>query len=664
MRILRIMMAALLAAAAMATAEARQTYRLDDGWRFYFSDENSGDKARTVTLPHTWSRMGAELVRAAANYDRTMYIPAEWQGQRLFLRFGGAQTVADVFVNGRHAGAHKGAYTAFAVEITDCVRYGAENLIHVVVSNSWRSDMLPAATDQNLGGGLTRSVVLEVTPRTAISPLYYGTSGVVVRQRKVTAEKAEAEAEIHVTAAQPVQCDVTLRVTDPTGYAAVIKSQRVKVSGEQTVTIPFAVQAPLLWQPREARLYRVTATVATDSGQSDTVEVTTGFKNISFTAGGGMRTGGSGRQLQMRGVRLAHDSYAHGAAMTRDDYDRDVALIRELGANAVRSEGGPHDAYLYERCDAEGIMAWIDLPLTGTPYLSDMDFYDTDEFRENGRRQLTEIILQNINHPSVAMWGIFSLIDPRTPGVKQYVEQLAGVARQLDPIRPTVACSNRNGDLNFVTDLIVWQQNIGWERGLLTDIERWCMQLRDGWSHVASGVTFGEQGHVEIRQLTPERVAGTAASEARQTELHEHYAAATCDNEQFWGVWVNSLADYASARHSDGSVDTGLVTADRQTRKDAFYLYKALWNRRQPTLHIVGRRVVERSAAPQRVTVYSSAGEPVMTVGGDTVKMYEAARCRYVSDEFRTAGRQTIAVSAGQLRDSVTINAASPLVRP
>ena len=647
-----------------AAANARQTLPLNDEWRFYFSGENSGDRARVVSLPHTWSTTPERVISAAANYDRKIYIPAEWQGQRLFLRFGGAQTVADVFVNGYYAGGHSGPYTAFAIEITDTVRFGSNNLIHVVVSNAWRSDVLPVSTEQNLGGGLTRGVELIVTGETAVSPVYYATSGLLVHQKNTTPERADAEAEVHIVSNHAALCDVTLRVTDPSGYAAIIRHQRSKGDGDRTVTIPFSVDMPAQWRAGEGRLYNVTAIVVPDGDteKADTVEITTGFRTLASTPGGGFRIGGE--RTQLRGVRMMHDSAVHGAAMTDADYERDMVLLREMGANALRSEGGPHAQYLYDLCDREGIVVWVDLPLTQTQYLSDMGFYDSPGFRANGHEQLREIILQNLNHPSVAMWGLFSLLQNNNGSQLQYLNELKAEAARLDPSRPTVACSNRNGDINFVSDMIVWQQNVGWERGLLSDIARWSEQLRTSWSQLANGVTYGEEGDAGVARQTTEREAGVTP-ESRQTELHEEYAAAIADDDLFWGVWINSLADYGAAREDDGVVNTGMVTRDRQTRKDAFYLYKALWNSSEPTLHITSGRVRERSAAPQRITVYSSVGKPTLTVGDMEVEMEEVSRCRYRSAEFTAKpGRQTVTAKAGGLDDTVEINVKSPLVRP
>lgn len=642
---------------------ARETYTLDDGWRFYFGNEPSGDCARAVTLPHSWNGAPGTLLRTTACYDRSLFIPAGWQGRRLFLRFGGAGSVADVFVNGSHAGEHYGAYTAFTVEITDRVRFGEENLLHVVVGNAWRSDVMPVSTDQNICGGLTRGVELLVTPATAVSPLHLGSDGVLIHPKKVSADRVEAEAEVHLLASASVQCTVTLRVLDGDGYAAALRTVRAKVDRSRKLSVPFAFENPALWSPARPSLYRVEAVVTPDGGEPDTVTVRTGFRDIAVSAAAGLSI--NGRRTDLRGVRLFHDRAGRGGVLTDDDLEGDIALLRDLGANAVRSEGGPHAQYLYDRCDETGIVAWIDLPFTRAPYLSDVGFYDTERFLAGGRRQLDEIIAQNINHPSVAMWGIFSLLRPHGDEALSYIRELNARAKAADASRPTVACSNRNGDINFITDLIVWQQNVGWERGMFSDVRLWNSQLSKNWSHLASGATWGEEGDIDVQEENASRTSPLNAlcPEGRQTAMHEEYAAALCGDTLFWGVWINSLADYASDRHDDGAVNTGLVTADRARRKDAYYLYRALWNTENPTVHIVGRNLRHRSDAEQTLTVYSSVGEPLLVVGGDTVAVREVSACRYVTEPLRLEGRTEVRASAGEASDCAVVIAGSPLVR-
>ncbi len=639
-----------------ATAIARQTYSIDEGWHFYFANEKSGDNARVVRLPHTWSSDPSNIIRTVGNYDRALFIPEQWQGERLFLHFGGAESVADIFVNGVHVGDHYGAYTSFTVEITDAVRYGTENMLHIVVSNGWRSDLLPLSSQINMSGGLTRSVELIVTPATTVSPLHLGSSGILVHPTSVGEQRAEGNVDVYLTSRGAVQGNLHVKLLDCDGYAASMRTTRFKFDGSKRFTLPFAIESPALWDTSRPNLYTVSVIVEPDDGVSDTVEVMTGFRRIDVTPDGGFML--NGRRVDVRGVRLAHDG-----APTRACYDKDIALLTEVGANALRSEGGAHPQDLYEECNRRGIMAWIDLPLTQAPYIADVALHSSERLVQNARLQLEEMVAQNINHPSVVMWGIFSLLNTRGEESLNFVKGLNDLAKSLDATRPTVACSNRNGDINFITDLIVWQQSVGWEQGRLSDIALWCEQLREKWSHLRSGVTYGEEGDIAIQVERSSR-SSNLHSERRSRLLHERYAAEICNgNGQFWGVWLNSLADYASSSCHDGCVNRGLVTADRARKKDIFYLYKALWNRSERTLHIAERSLHHRSERPQRFMVYSSAGVPTLTIGGDTLRVEQIAPCCFLSDSIALNGRVEVRAEAAGLTDRIEFMAGSVLAR-
>ena len=173
----------LLSLAASAAEPTRATYNLNDNWRFYYAADADATNARVVSLPHTWNSdvVEGDYERTAANYTRELYIPEVWRGKRLFLRFGAVQSVADVFVNGSYVGSHEGGFTAFTFEITDKVRFGADNYLRVVVSNAMRSDVLPVSTDMNLAGGIYRDVDLLVTGENIISPLHHSSDGATER---------------------------------------------------------------------------------------------------------------------------------------------------------------------------------------------------------------------------------------------------------------------------------------------------------------------------------------------------------------------------------------------------------------------------------------------------------------------------------------------------
>ena len=647
----------LLLAAVTAAAGAREVYPLDEGWRFYFKEENTSDNARHVTLPHSWNtdpqRQGSWL-ETTGNYRNDIFIPAGWSSRRLFLKFYGVQSVADLFVNGRHVGTHRGGAAAFTFEITAYVQFGMDNALLVVVSNSARNDVLPTSTEMNLYGGIYRDVELIVTGPTAVSPLYLGSDGVLVHPREIDSLHASGEVEVHLTSNRESSCTLTLDITAPDGSTVFTRRQRARLDGKPVV-VPFAIDAPELWSRETPALYTVTAAIGEDS-IVDCVRVRTGFRSLAATPGGGLQINGT--RVPVHGVTLYHDNLSSGGTLTNADYEADLATVRDLGANALRSAVMPHAQYLYDRCDEQGILVWVDTPLQSAPFLGDIAYYATPDFEENGLMQLREIIAQNINHPSVVMWGLFSCLRPRGDDVVPYLGKLNETAHAMDASRPTTACSDQNGGINFVSDLIVWRQNVGWEKGSTSDVAVWRDQLRKNWSHLRSGVSYGGSGfigHKSYTESSEPRLNANWMPERKQTRFHEEYARNLQGDSLFWGVWINNLFDYGSSRRPYGINGEGLVTLDRRQRKDAYYLYRALWNRESSTLYISDRHLRLRDVPRQAFRVYSSAGMPVLTVGADTVAMTEYAACQYQSDSVELRGRVEVKAVAGALRDSITL---------
>lgn len=653
--------ATLLLLAACASVQAREVFPLNEGWRFFFKSENSSDNARHVTLPHTWNTdTGAcgYFLETTANYQNDMYVPAEWASKRLFVKFYGVQNVADLFVNGYHVGAHRGGSTAFTFEITDKIRFGEDNALLVVVSNNSRDDVLPASTDMNLYGGIYREAELILTGKTAVSPLHLGSEGVLVRQNSVTSALVEGEAEIYLTSAGESTCMLTLDITAPNGRKVFTKRQKTRLDG-RPVVIPFSIANPQLWSPSSPALYRVTASIGEET-VTDSVTVRTGFRNIQVTTAGGLTI--NGERIPVHGVTLYHDNAISGGAVLAQDYDADLQQIRDLGANALRSAVMPHAQYLYDRCDEQGLLVWVDSPLHRSSFLGDVAYFATPQFEQNGIQQLQEIIAQNYNHPSVVMWGIFSRLWMRGDDVTPYLRRLNDTAHAMDRSRPTVACSDQNGGLNFITDLIVWRQDVGWRKGSTDDVAVWRNQLQKNWSNLRSGVCYGGSGFIGHKSYTAQAAPRSNwMPEERQTRFHEEYVKNLQNDSLFWGTWINNMFDYGSARRPYGINGEGLVTIDRRERKDAYYLYRALWNERKPTLHIVDKRRSLRDRNRQAFSVYSSVGAPTLFVGADTVAMTQYAACQYRSDSVEIQGIVKVKAVAGEQCDSVTLRVGNVL---
>lgn len=633
----------------ITSVSAREIYSLNSGWKFFYMEENSSDNAREITLPHTWNIdafVGDGSYRqTSANYQRTLFVPAEWKGKRLFLRFNGVQSIADVFINGRHIGDHYGGYTAFAFEITDNVSYGYNNSLFVAVSNTYRNDVLPTSVEENVYGGIYRDVELIVTDKTTISPLYYGTDGVMIHQTEVSKERVSGRVEVALLGRKDAIHNVTVDFYAPDGYVSLSKTVKAKIDGN-LVSVPFSIDNAELWSLGSPRLYTVKVAVG-----DECVEVKTGFRKVEVTSEKKFTI--NGRRVRVRGVLLGHDIMPKGNAVSEAEIKSDLALVREMGANAVRSVTGPHSQSLYDEMDRVGMVAWIDFPFARAPFLSDIPYYSTPRFEANGLQQLHEIVLQNINHPSVAMWGVFSMLRGKSKQQMDYIRKLNATAKKVDSTRPTVAMSNQDGDINFITDLIVWQQAVGWESGEITDLDLWQGALRSNWNHLRQAICYGESSN-PVSGVGVVKSNNRVAENARQQTFHEGYSRLV-DEELFWGVWLNSMFDMGSVRYVHGVRNSGVVAGDHKSRKNLFYLYKSQWNRRQPTLYITDKARDIRSDEEQVVTVYSSLGRPVLTINGDTVACENVARSIYRTETLKLKGTNEIKASVADKSDEMTL---------
>ena len=663
-RFLLIPLLFLLSIVSAGAAEpSRTTYNLNGDWRFYHASQLDISDADHIALPHTWQNALGSYGNgsSAANYIRTLNIPREWMGKRLFLRFGGVQSVAGVFVNGSFAGSHKGGFTAFTVEITNFVRYGTENFIRVVVSNDVRSDVLPISSDMDLTAGIYRDVELVVTPRNMISLSHLGSEGVFVVQESVDKERVSGYVRCYISASSHAHLDLTVRIIGTDGYEIENLTQRIsKLSDEGYVDIPFSVDNPALWSPKSPSMYRFEIGL-NDGKNSDAVIVETGFRKVAFNAD--KRLCINGEPQEIRGVNFAHDRMGYGMAISQYALEEDYATMRDMGINALRSLSGPHSQSIYNWCDRDGVLAWVDMPFTRSEAaFSDICYYPIEEFHRNGTDQLAEIIAQNYNHPSVVLWGLFSLVWQQGDSVIDYIKVLNHKAHQLDPSRPTMGCSNMDGDINFITDAVALRQTVGWQKGLADDVAVWCRQLasKREWRTYNFAVCYGEEGaseHNTERIVRAQR--GTRNLPARrQTYMHERYWSIIDSMGDFWGVWLNSMFDYASSRRPYHLNRTGMVDYDHRTKKDAYYLYRAVWNDNAPTLHIAEGDWQSRTDTLQHFTVYSSVGEPLLLVNGDSVTMRRTSRGIYRADSVVVKGRATIEAvdSTATHRHKIDIN--------
>ncbi len=608
---------------------ARSTYNINARWTFFTGNDTDTGASSVIYLPHTWnSDAGAAsngFYRGLGNYMKDVDIPSSWRGKRVFLRIGGAATVTDIIINGRHAADHYGGNSAFTVELTDRLKYGQANKFWIIVNNSPRMDVLPTAGEENVYGGIFRNVELIVCEPLSVSPAAYGGDGVWITTTKLSADKAEGVVRLDLLdmANVPGNARARIRFSDAEGRLVAQNSVAVidLAPGNTGITLPFTVTKPKLWQGIEnPYLYNVEVTITSDGETiTDSLTVPAGFRTFGKDANNNFLL--NGKPYKLRGVILHRDRMMVGTAMTPFQIEEDVNMIREMGANAVRVAGGQHNEYFYTLCDEAGIVVWNDMPFIGMVYPTDIDFADTQRFLDNGREQLQEMIMQLYNHASIAMWGIFSDVSTRGDNPVPYIRELNDLAHKLDPDRLTVGSSVQDGEINFVTDLIVFNQSFGWLNGMPDGVTMWMEQLRRNFPHLPVGLSYSAGASIFHQSETLEKpaVLGNHHPENWQTYFHEEYMKNAAGAPQFWGVFVGNMFDFGAARRTwgdgKGTNDHGLVTFDRKDRKDAYYLYKANWNKAEPFVYITGKRLDTRTKRGQTIKVYSNQPEVELFVG-------------------------------------------------
>jgi len=587
--------------------------------------------------------------RGACWYERALDIPAEWRGKRrVFIRFDAASTVARTYINKVSLGEHRGAFTAFCYEITDYVNYGGANELRVQVDNTHREDLAPLAGDFNLFGGLYRDVELIVTDDVCISPIDYASSGVYLTTKSLDTKKAVVEVrsiisngnhpakKIKESAVTPGLMEnvassvistntsfvVKTEVKDDAGMTVAKDSTSQQIPLEQTapVTQILTIKDPRLWNGRkDPYLYTTTVSVISEGKIVDQVSQPLGLRTAAITRDQGFLL--NGQSYPVRGVCRHQDVRGKGWAISPEDEQRDADIMKEMGVTAVRNAHYPQSEHWHQINDKAGVLLWDEVSLVNTTR-------STRAFWMNSEEQLRELIHQLYNHPSVVWWGIFNELelDPMPPCGPE-LAHMQEVAKEIDPNRIVVAASCRpHRYINLITDQIGLNKYPGWyDKESQPDMSG---PIDDFENEVGKRLAVTEYGaganishHTEGPLVKPEP-KGAFHPEEWQSFVHEQDWAQMKDNPKLWGSFIWNMFDFACKRRDEGNTpslnDKGLVTHDRQFRKDAFYFYKANWNP-EPMVHITSRRAVNRTLPTTEVKVYSNCPQVELSVNGKSL---------------------------------------------
>ena len=581
----------------------REITKIMKGWEFTGPDGTT----TTVDLPHTWNARdgqdgGNDYWRGTCIY-RTHFAAPQFNtaSHQVWIQFDGVNASAHVVLNGSPVCNHDGGYSTFRANITELLR--DENELTVYVDNSKNDRVYPQKADFTFYGGIYRDVSLMVVSKNHFALDYFGGPGI-----RITPTVQGADASVQVTTWHDGEGEVSIELLDAAGNT---------VATGKGPDITLTIFNAHLWNGvKDPYLYSCKARLVVNGTVED--ETTTRFGVRSFKVDPKKGFFLNGKSYPLHGVSRHQDRKGLGNAITREMHDEDMALIKEIGANTIRLAHYQHDQYFYDLCDEVGMVVWAEIP-----YISE----HMPNGRENTISQMKELIIQNYNHPCIVCWGVSNEITISTKDKKDMLDnhrQLNDLCHEMDKTRlTTLACYAMCGPFNrsaHITDMVSWNLYLGWyvPGFILNDL--WmgffhlCFPNRPfGYSE------YGAEGMPNLHSTHPHRGDHT---EEYQAKYHEYMLRCFKRHPWMWATHVWNMFDFAADARDQGGEPgmnhKGLVTFDRKTKKDSFYLYKAWWSD-EAFVHICSKRFVERTGSTATVKVYSNQSTVALYVNGNKV---------------------------------------------
>ncbi len=611
---------------------------LKDGWRF----GKSRDAAREIiSLPHTWNAIdgqdgGNDYYRGTCWYARELSAQ-EAAGDAVFLELNGAAQTSEVFLNGEKLSHHDGGYSAFRVELTGKLR--DRNLLEISVSNEDSDRVYPQKADFTFYGGLYREVRLISVPGEHFELLRDGTPGIRVTP---TVDLEKRSAAVTVETWQNASA-VTVTIN---GESKTVFSENGHAQAE------FVIEHVHLWDGVDDP-YLYTAEAKLEGG--DEISTRFGCREFKIDSEKGFFL--NGRSYPLRGVSRHQDLKGRGNALSKEDHSADMAIIREIGANTLRLAHYQHAQEFYDLCDENGIVVWAEIPYI-TMHMANG--------RENTLSQMRELITQCYNHPCIVVWGLSNEITAASAVNDDLLENhrlLNDLCHRMDKTRLTTMADvfmlETDSPILEIPDINSYNLYFGWYLGELEQTDEFFDEYHTKYPNRVIGFSeYGADANPSFHSSHPEKGDYT---EEYQALYHEHMLRMIETRPYLWATHVWNLFDFAADGRDEGGKhgenQKGLVTFDRMLRKDAFYLYKAAWNKKEPFVHLCGKRYINRCEEETEIRVYSNLPHVKLFVDGSFIGEQDGQ----IVFRFRIPlmGEHMIEAFAGDAHDSMCIRRVS-----
>lgn len=633
----------------------RNIYKINDNWTF----SRGGDSPESVTIPHCYNAVdgqdGSKMFRGITTYKRNIEIKGEDLKRTIYLEVGAASLSSRVFINDKLCHELRCGFSLFRVDMTKFLSEGI-NIIRIEVSNAVDNTVYPAMADFSFYGGIYRDVNIIMDDDLHFEEVGKGLDGIYVTPA-VAGEDGELSADIFVKRengyAGEANCE--LKVIDRANgeevasAAGIISDSYAKLSTRiPKVNLWDGVNGPFL--------YDVIFELYDRGGRlCDSRRIATGFRTVEYSPEKGLLL--NGRPYKLHGVARHQDFGGQGNAITEKELQTDLSLILEMGANSVRCSHYQHCDRWYELCDEAGLLVWAEIPvISSVPQKAEAD--------ENAMKHLELLIDQVRNHTSVYCYGVQNEVCMVSKNKYTFdlVDRLSKKAKELDSTR-LIAQANEyttedDSPIHKSTDILGYNLYYGWYYGKTDDL-----QPRLDSVHAANPekplilTEYGVDTNPRFHSTEPK---ANDYSEEYQLLFSENAINAVESRDFVAGAYVWNMFDFGSAGRAEGGEkgknQKGLVTIDRQIRKDAYYLYKAHWSQ-EKFIYIAGRRYVNRPGDKTDITVISNVKELTLKVNGEVIGNKPVTSAMTVFENVTIKpGENEIVAYSDELSDRILIN--------
>ncbi len=626
----------------------RNIFNINDSWIFTKEAVENFAKlpeGEAVNLPHSWNSVdgqdgGNDYYRGTAYYGKALAKSSLPVSDKYYLEIRGANSSADVYVNGKKLSHHDGGYSTWRVDVTDAL--ADENIIVIAVDNSINETVYPQMADFTFYGGLYRDVNIVCVNKNHFDLEFFGGEGVIVTPTIVGAD-ADVEVKVWHTAEG---ASVRYTVLDADGGEV--------VSEESTYnTANLKIEGVHLWHGRrDPYLYSLRAELIKDGAVCDTVTVRFGCRTFEINPDRGFIL--NGEEYPLRGVSRHQDRWGIGNALLPEHHREDMDLICEVGATTIRLAHYQHDQYFYDLCDERGMVVWAEIP-----YISK----HMPGGRENTISQMKELITQNYNHPSIVVWGLSNEISiaGSDEDLLENHRILNDLCHKMDKTRLTTVaavsmCKPEDPYLR-IPDVVSYNHYFGWYGGDTSMNGPWFDNFHAMYPETPIGCS--EYGCEALNWHTSDPKQGDYTEEY-QAYYHEELIKQLFSRKYMWATHVWNMFDFGADARAEGGENgqnhKGLVTFDRKYKKDAFYAYKA-WLRSpedEPFVHLCGKRYIDRVEDVTKVTVYSNLPEVELFANGESLGK-KTAENHFFYFEVPNVGETKIVAKAGDFTDEGVI---------